>query len=287
MKSKTKKEAYNNNGLIFGIDVSVESAVQRVIDAYRFSQSIGLGKLWVCFSGGKDSVAVYGVCKLASERLNVALLDMCEFHYNVTGIDHPELIYFMHSNFNFVINDKYEKSIWVLMKENLFPPTSIMRYCCRELKEKGGLGRFCLTGVRWAESNKRALNRGPFEADGKILNNDNDEDRRQLEHCIPKRKYICNPIIDWSEDIVWYFIAKYDLPYCKLYDEGYSRLGCIGCPMDTKRDKVLDSYPLLKNSILGLSIGLLTKEKKLIRNVLGTMGKNYTIGGYRNEIGDE
>ena len=66
--------------------------------------------------------------------------------------------------------------------------------------------------ARWIEGARRKASRGIFEdvghtkAEGRILFEDNDEDRRELEHCIPKQKYICNPIVDWSEETVWRFI---------------------------------------------------------------------------------
>lgn len=248
IKRYTEDFFYNEN---------VEKAINRVIESYKFSQHLGLGKLWVGFSGGKDSVCVYGVCKLASEKLKMDLLDMCEFHYNVTGIDHPELVYFMKREFQFVIRDMYTKTIWKLMIDKMFYPTRLMRFCCAELKEKGGNGRYCLMGVRRAESRNRST-RGEYEsigntrAEGKVFDIDNTEDRREMEHCIPKNKYICNPIIDWSDDMVWEFIDKQDIPYCKLYDEGWKRLGCLFCPMATKSEKerMIKEYPKIKSQFV-------------------------------------
>lgn len=43
-------------------------------------------------------------------------------------------------------------------------------------------------------------------------------------------KRMLHPIIDWSTDEVWEYIHKYHVPYCKLYDEGCKRLGCVMCP---------------------------------------------------------
>lgn len=262
MQSPSKREIYQEGNYFFPLDDVVDTAVERIRQAYTFSLQLGLGRLYVCFSGGKDSVAVLGLCKRA---FGDDLLSCCEFHYNVTGIDHPKLFYFIRENFPYAVYDYPKTNIWKLILKNKTPPTRLMRYCCAELKERGGVGRFCLTGVRWAESIRRKNNRGVLERDGVILNADNDEDRKQIEHCIPKQKYICNPIVDWSEEEVWRFIVRDNLPYCSLYDEGFDRLGCIGCPMDTDRAKVLEAYPKFKRQYIRTFDKLveLRKEKGL------------------------
>ena len=70
-----------------------------------------------------------------------------------------------------------------------------------------------------------------------ILNSDNDEARQLVDTCYLKRKTVLNPIIDWEDEDVWEFIREYKVPYCKLYDEGFKRLGCIGCPMGGARSQ--------------------------------------------------
>ena len=244
-------------------------AVQRIESAYGFSQNLGMGKLYVAFSGGKDSVAVYGVCRLAAYNLGVCVLDMCDFNYNITNVDPPELVQFIKERFPFVEMNAPEITMWDLIVKKKLPPTRLMRYCCEVLKERGGEGRFCVTGVRWAESSRRANSRGVFENGSKnkekrILFEDNEEDRRQLEHCIPKQKYICNPIVDWTDEEVWEFIRDLGLPYCKLYDEGFERLGCIGCPNAywKHREKEFERWPKYRDQYLRTFERMLENRRK-------------------------
>lgn len=223
-------------------DEFINIAIERIINAYEMSQHLKMGKLYVAFSGGKDSVALYGVCKKAAEKLGMDVLDMCEFNYNLTTVDPPDLVHFIKEKYPFVIINRPKETMWQLIERHGMPPTRMIRYCCKELKEKGGRGKFCLTGVRWAESSRRKTTRHAYEiqADKKedrILFDDNDEARREMEHCIPKEKYVCNPIIDWSDVDVWEFIHRNNIAYCSLYDKGWKRIGCIGCPMAPERER--------------------------------------------------
>jgi phosphoadenosine phosphosulfate reductase len=202
---------------------------------------------YLAFSGGKDSQTIYHLAKEAKVKFDA--------HYNVTGIDPPELVQFIKTNYSDVKRDMYKKSMWRLI-EKLGPPLQQMRYCCKELKEHGGEGRYCVTGVRWAESSRRSINRNAFEYMGKkksekILFNDNDIGRRQFEQCNLKGKFVINPIIDWEEEDVWSYLNGRGIKHCSLYDEGFTRLGCIGCPMaNLKRITEFERWPKFREAYL-------------------------------------
>ena len=56
-----------------------------------------------------------------------------------------------------------------------------------------------------------------------------------------------NPIIDWKHKDIWDYIRSNHMPYNPLYDMGYKRVGCVGCPMAGKnRYKEFADFPKYK-----------------------------------------
>ena len=208
--------------------------------------------------GGKDSVVTKRLLDMAGVQYDA--------HYRVTSVDPPELVRFIRDQYGDVDrevprDDMGEPiTMWNLIPRKLMPPTRLVRYCCEELKESGGEGRMTVTGVRWAESKNREDNQGvvtimsrsvhkeldgntdfrPTRQGGVMLMNDNDENRKLVEFCYRRHKTTLNPIIDWTDAEVWRFIRQERIPYCCLYDEGFHRLGCIGCPMATRRGRSIE-----------------------------------------------
>ena len=206
---------------------------------------------YLAFSGGKDSIVVEKLAQLAGVHY--------EAHYHLTTVDPPELVRFIRREYPEVVIDYPPLSMWQLIVKKKIPPTRKIRYCCDFLKENGGDGWFTITGVRWQESPGRS-GRGSLEILGKnaktrheiYLNCDNDEARRQIETCALKGKRLLNPILDWTEEDVWRFIHTYQIPYCELYDQGFRRLGCIGCPKASFRSRMreFERYPGYKNAYI-------------------------------------
>lgn len=76
-----------------------------------------------------------------------------------------------------------------------------------------------------------------------------DKNTQVVEMCYRTHTTTINPIVDWDDGEVWEFIKEYEVPYCCLYDEGFKRLGCIGCPMGSRqqREYEFERWPKYKN----------------------------------------
>lgn len=93
-------------------------------------------------------------------------------------------------------------------------------------------------GVRKFESSNRMKKRNELEIvehgkDGKniVMPFDNSENRRIFEQCYATAERRVNPIAYWTDSDIWDYSKDVGLEQCSLYDEGFARLGCIGCPM--------------------------------------------------------
>lgn len=77
-------------------------------------------------------------------------------------------------------------------------------------------------------------------------------DQGVIHQCQMYARRHLNPIIDWTTEEVWEFIHKYDVPYCCLYDQGFTRLGCIGCPMGGVkcRQEEFERWPTYKQAYI-------------------------------------
>ncbi len=75
-----------------------------------------------------------------------------------------------------------------------------------------------------------------------------------FESCTLKGKRICNPIVDWRDSDVWEYIRSERLEINPLYDMGFYRVGCLGCPMAGKnRWTEFRLFPLMSGRIFGHS----------------------------------
>lgn len=268
-----------------------EKKLNHSIELLRKAERIALkydrdDGFYLAFSGGKDSQALYHVAKMAGVKFKA--------HMSLTSVDPPQVIRFVKNVYPDVVLHKPKMSIYQRAVERGILPTMRVRWCCADFKESAGAGKVTLIGIRKEESARRAKrhevevsdrkfggNLEEFEAWSKTqIEKQQNKSKRKINEdefsvkadnevrCINgKDSILISPIFDWSEKDVWYFLNEVaKVPHCSLYDEGWHRIGCIGCPMSSHRQKMIENkrYPHVKRGWI--------KAIKAIRN-----------GGYSEE----
>lgn len=233
---------------------SLQKKILYSIDLIRKSEKMALrldpvNGFYNTFSGGKDSQVLYHLVKLSGVKHKT--------HMNLTSVDPPEVIRFVKLHYPDVELIKPRISIYDMAKKKHILPTRSLRWCCSEYKEMSGAGKVTLIGVRKQESARRAKRE---EISTNIKGNRNEETfdqwsehEEQMVNCVGgKDKILVSPIIHWTERDVWEFLNANNILHCTLYDMGYTRIGCICCPMSSIRNKRKDieRWPHVKRNWL-------------------------------------
>ena len=189
-------------------------------------------------------------------------------------------------------DDGHFKSIWSLIIDKKIPPTRLNRYCCKELKETSTPNRIVAVGVREAESVGRR-NRDVFATKGRTKEEayyyyyshikevfEDDKTRRSeggvtnpnevgvydcyfIQKAKQNKELICNPIYKFTDSEVWEFIRDRKMKYNPLYDQGFKRVGCIGCPFSTHQIQELEMYPKYKEQFIRTFDKMLEKRREI------------------------
>lgn len=262
---------------------------------------------YLCYSGGKDSDAIRILAQLAGVKH--------ECRHNLTTVDAPETVRYVREMIGKESIEYPKESMWQLIIRAKMPPTRVARYCCEVLKEHGGEGRLKITGVRWNESTARKRSRGLVNVIGKektmrkrleedkvnflltpkkgvVLSTDNAKERRFVEYCYRTTNTTINPIVDWTDRDVWEFLHHYGCESNPLYQCGFDRIGCIGCPLaGGKRMKAeFARYPKYKEAYIRAFDRMLEKRKadglKSDRNswINGEQVMRWWVGDDPNQI---
>lgn len=171
----------------------------------------------VSYSGGKDSL-------VALDLAYKAFGQDIEMVFNDTGLELPETLRNVEE-----VSRLYGLKLHVASAGDIFwkgvelfgPPGKDYRWCCKVAKlvpiakltrARWPNGAFNIVGQRAYESLDRA--KSP-----RIWRN------KWIPHMITT-----TPIQEWSQLECWMYIYRYKLPYNKLYEKGFDRLGCFLCP---------------------------------------------------------
>ena len=307
-------------------DEELKEKAERAIEMIRLAADISEAyykkPLRIAYSGGKDSDVLADLAVRSGARV--------EFLNSHTSVDAPETVYHIRRVFERLRASGYEARVqyprdetgrqitmWRLIEEKGFPPTRLARYCCEVLKEGGGNKRITALGVRADESRARS-ERGEYEVIGTTKKRgirlgfehvrevfDDAKRMDEVWDCAfittakKNADLVCNPIIGWSEDDVWEYIRENQLAYNPLYDRGYRRVGCVGCPLAGRKTmlKELSDFPKYKKIYMHAFERMLKKrlesgkstEWTCAEDVLAwwTQDPNYIPGQMRIKLQDD
>lgn len=244
----------------------------------EFVDHFGVDGVYISFSGGKDSTVLIHLCRQLYPNL-VGL-------YSDTGLEFPEIRDFVQTFNNItIVTPKMhhremlkkcgypvvskEQAEWIYRirsgtssgaiqkafygmnldgtptrfklseqwKYLLNAPFNIGSGCCKEMKLKPiaeyvkKTSRVPIIGTTASESALRAqkfLQYGFYNLEGK--------------------KAQCTPMSIWTDGDVWEYIHRFNLPYCKIYDMGYDRTGCVFCMFGAHLDKEPNRFQKLQRT---------------------------------------
>lgn len=239
--------------LFGGLDEKIQRSIDIIKLAADMSEHYYHKPLLIAYSGGKDSEVLVDLA--IKSGVPIEILN------SHTTVDAPETVYHIRRQFakwremgiscevRYPTYKGKRTSMWELIPREGIMPTIWARYCCAVLKETGGKRRITALGVRRSESvnrkdraayeiigkNKESAIRKTYEDTAEVYQEDLDDspygECRFIEKAKRNAKISANPIIDWTDEDVWAYIRDNGVIYNPLYDEGFSRVGCVGCPL--------------------------------------------------------
>lgn len=273
MAKVEKQELYRLQALPLDEKIAIAQKAIR-----EFVEHFGVDGIYISFSGGKDSTVLIHLCR----QLYPDLVGL----YSDTGLEFPEIRDFVQTFDNItIVTPKMhhremlkkcgypvvskEQAEWIYRirsgtssgaiqkafyglnldgtptrfklseqwKYLLNAPFNIGSGCCKEMKLKPiaeyvkKSGRVPIMGTTASESALRAqkfMQYGFYNLEGK--------------------KAQCTPMSIWTDDDVWEYIHRFNLPYCKIYDMGYDRTGCVFCMFGAHLDKEPNRFQKLQRT---------------------------------------
>lgn len=258
------------------LDVKVAKTKQRIREWVDF---FGEDGAYISFSGGKDSTVLLDIVRELYPNITAVFSD--------TGLEFPEIREFVKSFENItwvkpkltfkqviekcgypVISKEQAEWIYRVRKGNsvkecmkniygIMPDGSTTRFklstqwrymidapfgigsgCCDEMKKKP-LAKFS------KETGRHAAIVGTMAAESMLRT------QQWLNHgcnAFDAKKKSSAPLSFWTDKDIWEYIRLKGLRYCKIYDMGYMRTGCVFCMFGVHLDKEPNRFQRLQKT---------------------------------------
>ena len=260
----------------YSLDGKIYLSKQRIKEWYEYWE----GKVYVAFSGGKDSTVLLHLVRSMYPDVPAVFSD--------TGLEYPEIKEFVRSTKNVktirpkmsyrqviekygyaIINKqvsmgfdrlnrttsdtqknlrlygginptsgkKQNRSIPLKYHYLQDAPFSISEQCCDRLKK--------YPFVRYEKQTKQK----PYL--GIMTVNSNMRQMRYLKqgcNAFDNKKPVSWPMAFWLDKDVWEYIKRFDVSYCKIYDKGLDRTGCMWCMFGVHMEDEPNRFQRMKNT---------------------------------------
>lgn len=229
-------------------------AIERIQKFASLSQKMGFIPV-LGFSGGKDSQVCYDLCKRAGIVFRAVFNHCFESAQTLNFIrtQYPEVEWRREVKQGFFANIRHN--------HNCLLPTVEFAYCCEDYKHnRQYVDDSSIIGVRRSESAKRSA-RKVLETKNKTFLKKNSDTIYEYfgTNCVASgapSEIQLKPIVDWSDEDVWNYIKRHNLPINPEY-KTYRRVGCVICPKANFNSnyKALMKYPKLIDAIIRARAG--------------------------------
>lgn len=260
------------------LKAKIEQSKETLRLASKMSEHYYQKPIVICYSGGKDSDVIL---RLTMDCLNP---EQFEVLHSITTVDSPITNRYVNEVFAElkekgihtikripVDKDGNPTNMWKLIPKKQIPPSRFHRYCCSVLKEASTPNQISVLGVRGGESAKRK-GRNSFGINGKTYKDAKffstehaDEvfhealekekeplgevwDCTLIKNMREKNNIVINAVYDWLDSDVWDYLNQGGYKHNPMYDMGYTRVGCVGCPLATYKMKLKEfaDFPTYK-----------------------------------------
>lgn len=252
------------------LSVKVELSSRRIREWYDAHE----GRVYISFSGGKDSTALLHLVRSLYPEVPALFVD--------TGLEYPEIREFVKATEN-VIWLRPKKSFKQVIEQHGWPligksqAASIRKLRTQNLTEKYRnkllYGDEKGTAGKVSEKHKKLLvapfkvseqccdwmKKKPFAAYEKESGRVGYTGEMAADSQLREKEYLrsgCNafglkkprskPLAFWVEADIWEYLRSLNIPYSKIYDMGETRTGCIFCGFRIHADGTPNRFERLK-----------------------------------------
>jgi len=255
------------------LDSKIKLSLNRIKDWYEYYD----GKVYVSFSGGKDSTVLLHLARSIYPKIEAVFVD--------TGLEYPEIRSFV-SQFDNVTIIRPKMSFKQVLDTYGYPciskkvarqirdlqnPTeknkNTRKLYFEGIKKDGTKTKGFKLAKKW-----RYLIKAPFKISERccdvikkepihryekasnkkaiIGNMASDSNQREIAYlrtgCFNYKRGQCLPIGFWTEKDIWTYIKKYSLQYCSIYNTGVKRTGCMFCMFGVHLEKNPNRFQLMQ-----------------------------------------